>query len=53
MEEVNCDESFRVVPVYHFTKDPSRTHGVPFKFVLKPVCPLPPLLQLGSVLMDR
>ncbi|ORY78391.1 putative ubiquitin carboxyl-terminal hydrolase 5 [Leucosporidium creatinivorum] len=30
------DEGVRVVPVYHYNKEPTRTHGVPFRFVLLP-----------------
>lgn len=47
LDEANVDEDVeRIVPVYHFSKEPSRAHGVPFRFVLKPVrwplccCPL-------------
>lgn len=31
------DGSARVVPVYHYNKEPTRAHGVPFNFVLLPV----------------
>lgn len=31
------DEGVRIVPVYHYNKEPTRTHGVPFRFVLLPV----------------
>lgn len=36
-EELAADEGERVVQVFHFNKDPSRTHGIPFRFVLRPV----------------
>ncbi|KXS19866.1 cysteine proteinase [Gonapodya prolifera JEL478] len=35
VEEVNHPDS-RPVPVFHFAKDPSRYHGVPFRIVLEP-----------------
>ncbi|KAJ7582794.1 hypothetical protein C8J56DRAFT_955745 [Mycena floridula] len=34
-EEVEADESDKVISVFHFSKELSRTHGVPFKFVVK------------------
>ena len=37
MEELQADAVDKVIGVFHFTKDIWRTHGVPFKFVLKPV----------------
>lgn len=37
LEELSVKDEERVISVYHFTKDPSRTHGIPFRFVLKPV----------------
>jgi ubiquitin carboxyl-terminal hydrolase 7 len=36
MEELEADDVDKV-GVCHFTKDLSQTHGVPFKFVIKPV----------------
>ncbi|KAJ7156042.1 hypothetical protein C8R43DRAFT_421204 [Mycena crocata] len=35
MEELEADDSDKVIGVFHFTKELSRTHGVPFKFVVK------------------
>ncbi|KAJ6502615.1 hypothetical protein C8R45DRAFT_977205 [Mycena sanguinolenta] len=35
MEELEADDLDKVIGVFHFTKDLSRTHGVPFKFVVK------------------
>ncbi|GAA5865830.1 hypothetical protein JCM8547_005726 [Rhodosporidiobolus lusitaniae] len=35
-EEANAEDGERVVQVYHFSKDPNRTHGIPFRFVLRP-----------------
>ncbi|GAA5992402.1 hypothetical protein JCM11641_002734 [Rhodosporidiobolus odoratus] len=35
-EEANVEDDERIVQVYHFNKDPSRAHGIPFRFVLKP-----------------
>ena len=37
LDEANADDDERVVQVYHFNKDPARAHGIPFRFVLKPV----------------
>jgi ubiquitin carboxyl-terminal hydrolase 7 len=34
-EELEADESDKVISVFHFSKDLTRTHGVPFKFVVK------------------
>ena len=39
MEESEADDSDKVISVFHFSKEVSRTHGVPFKFVLKAVRP--------------
>ncbi|KAM0756443.1 cysteine proteinase [Meredithblackwellia eburnea MCA 4105] len=36
VDEAQADDDVRIVPVYHFNKEPSRAHGVPFKFVLLP-----------------
>ncbi|GAA6050111.1 hypothetical protein JCM3770_001378 [Rhodotorula araucariae] len=36
LEEANADDDERVVQVYHFNKDPTRAHGIPFRFVLRP-----------------
>lgn len=36
-EELEAEESDKVISVFHFSKEVSRTHGVPFKFVVKPV----------------
>lgn len=35
MEEINAKEDDKVIHVYHFSKDANRTHGVPFRFVIK------------------
>ncbi|TFL07619.1 hypothetical protein BDV98DRAFT_558165 [Pterulicium gracile] len=34
-EELEADDSDKVIGVFHFHKELSRTHGVPFKFVVK------------------
>ncbi|KAF9047647.1 cysteine proteinase [Panaeolus papilionaceus] len=34
-EELEADESDKVIGVFHFFKELSRTHGIPFKFVVK------------------
>lgn len=36
-EELNMELSERVINAFNFDKEPNRTHGVPFKFVVKPV----------------
>ena len=36
-EEEREEEQVNLVNVYHFDKEPNRTHGVPFKLLLKPV----------------
>ncbi|TFY70399.1 hypothetical protein EVG20_g2597 [Dentipellis fragilis] len=35
-EELDADDGDKVISVFHFSKEVSRTHGVPFKFVVKP-----------------
>lgn len=40
-EELNMDSDDRLINAFSFDREPSRTHGIPFKFVVKPVsCPL-------------
>ncbi|KAF5357773.1 hypothetical protein D9756_001634 [Leucocoprinus leucothites] len=34
-EELEADDSDKVIGVFHFSKDLTRTHGVPFRFVVK------------------
>jgi ubiquitin carboxyl-terminal hydrolase 7 len=34
-EEINATEHDRAIYSFHFDKEPSKTHGVPFKFILK------------------
>ncbi|TFK55144.1 cysteine proteinase [Heliocybe sulcata] len=36
VEEAEADDHDKVISVFHFSKEVSRTHGVPFKFVVKP-----------------
>lgn len=36
-EEAEADDSDKVIGVFHFSKELVRTHGVPFKFVVKRV----------------
>jgi ubiquitin carboxyl-terminal hydrolase 7 len=36
-EERNAGEGDRSIYAFHFDKEPNKTHGVPFKFVVKPV----------------
>lgn len=35
VEEVSAGEGTKVVNLFHYAKDPARTHGVPCKFVLR------------------
>jgi len=35
-EELQASEQDKIINVFHYTKEVSRTHGVPFRFVLKP-----------------
>ena len=36
-EELDAEDHDKIINVFHFTRDVARTHGVPFKFVVKPV----------------
>lgn len=40
-EELNMAGDERLVSAYNFDREPNRTHGVPFKFVVKPVSATP------------
>ena len=42
-EELEAEDHDKIINAFHFTRDVARTHGVPFKFVVKPVS-LEPLL---------
>jgi ubiquitin carboxyl-terminal hydrolase 7 len=35
-DELNATEDDRAIFCFHFDKEPTKPHGVPFKFVLKP-----------------
>ncbi|TFY56142.1 hypothetical protein EVJ58_g7817 [Rhodofomes roseus] len=35
-EELEADDADKVISVFHFSREVSRTHGVPFRFVIKP-----------------
>lgn len=37
-EEINDEEATNFIQVFHFQNEPSRVHGVPFKFMLVEVC---------------
>lgn len=39
---MEADDADKIISVFHFSKDVSRTHGVPFHFVVKPVSPRMP-----------
>lgn len=36
-EEIHAGDEDRAIYAFHFDKEPMKTHGVPFKFVVKPV----------------
>lgn len=36
-EELNMPEDERVINAFNFDREPNKPHGVPFKFVVKPV----------------
>ena len=36
-EERNAVDGDRAVYCFHFDKEPNKVHGIPFKFVMKPV----------------
>lgn len=36
-EELNMEHDDRVINAFNFNGEPNRTHGIPFKFVVKPV----------------
>ncbi|KAH7107494.1 cysteine proteinase [Auriculariales sp. MPI-PUGE-AT-0066] len=36
LDELDQADDKKIISVFHFFKDPSRPHGVPFRFVLKP-----------------
>ena len=50
-EELVLQEGERVMPVFHFDKELSKTHSIPFKFVVKPVSHI--LSRLYSPSTDR
>lgn len=35
-EELQASDDDKIINVFHFSKDVTRTHGVPFRFVIKP-----------------
>lgn len=37
-EELSMEGDERLISAFNFDREPSRSHGVPFKFVVKPVC---------------
>lgn len=36
-DELEADETSKVISVFHFNREVARTHGVPFRFVIRPV----------------
>lgn len=49
-EELDMTEEDRFISAFHFQKEPIKVHsqGIPFKFVIKPVCTLPEAYSLNS-----
>lgn len=39
-EELNMQEGDRVINAFSFDREPNKPHGIPFKFVVKPVSSL-------------
>lgn len=37
-EEQSAEDGDRLISVFHFDKETSKPHGVPFRFLIKPVC---------------
>ena len=37
-EELNAEEGDKFINAFHFQKEPNKTHGTSFKFLVKPVC---------------
>ncbi|KTW29759.1 hypothetical protein T552_00966 [Pneumocystis carinii B80] len=35
-DELNLEKDDQYVNVYHFQKEPARSHGIPFRFIIKP-----------------
>jgi ubiquitin carboxyl-terminal hydrolase 7 len=36
LDELHAGEEDKIINVFHFSKEAHRTHGVPFKFVVRP-----------------
>ena len=36
-EEFDCDDTCSIIACFHFDKEPTKTHGVPFFFLIKEV----------------
>lgn len=51
-EELEADDTDKIISVFHFSKEVSRTHGVPFRFVVKPVSDLRPKGDMLDLLMN-
>jgi ubiquitin carboxyl-terminal hydrolase 7 len=37
-EELHAEEGDKFITAFHFQKEPTKTHGTSFKFLVKPVC---------------
>ncbi|CAG8517017.1 2181_t:CDS:10 [Diversispora eburnea] len=47
-EELKAEPNDKIIQVYHFTKESLRTHGIPFKFVIKAVIRLQQRLGMNE-----
>jgi ubiquitin carboxyl-terminal hydrolase 7 len=37
LDSLSVPEKAKIIMVYHFCREPSRAHGVPFRFIIRPV----------------
>ena len=52
-EELEADQtSDRACYCFHYEREPNKTHGIPFKFVVKPVCCPGTILDLTHMTDD-
>lgn len=48
-EEQKAEDGDKAIYAFHFDKEPNKPHGVPFKFLVKPVS-FPPSIRLDPVI---
>ena len=48
-EERNVEENDTAIFCFHYDKEPNKTHGIPFKFIVKPVSGVRENFQAGNV----